>query len=121
MTSPFKGIGQPLCGPSDNIHYIKGDGNCYFQAISFYISGQEEYHKEVGEMICDYIKFFPGRLSALISREYERKNGWAYIKRTGMNKVGEWATEVEILATAKCLKREYHNISQRQMAEIFLC
>ena len=27
---PFKGIGQPLCGPSDNIHYIKGDGNCYF-------------------------------------------------------------------------------------------
>ena len=27
---PFKGIGQLLCGPSNNIHYIKGDGNCYF-------------------------------------------------------------------------------------------
>ena len=57
---PFKGIGQPLCGPSNNIHYIRGDGNCYFRAISFYISGQEEYQKEVREMICDYIKFFPG-------------------------------------------------------------
>ena len=27
---PFKGIGQPLCGPSNNICYIRGDGNCYF-------------------------------------------------------------------------------------------
>ena len=26
----FKGIGEQLCGPSNNIHYIKGDGNCYF-------------------------------------------------------------------------------------------
>ena len=57
-------------------------------------------------MICNYIKFFPGRLSALISRENERKNRFAYNKRTGMNKLGEWATEVEILATAKCLKRD---------------
>ena len=45
-------------------------------------------------------------MNALISREDERKNGFTYIKRTGMNKVGEWATEVEILATAKCLKRD---------------
>ena len=27
---PFKGIGHPLCGHSNNIHYIRGDGNCYF-------------------------------------------------------------------------------------------
>ena len=57
-------------------------------------------------MICNYIKFFPGQLNALISREDERKNRFTYIKRTGMNKVGKWATEVEILATAKCLKRD---------------
>ena len=35
-----------------------------------------------------------------------KENGFAYIKRTGMNKVSEWAAEVEILATAKCLKRD---------------
>ena len=57
-------------------------------------------------MICDYIKFFPGQLNALISREDERNNRFAYIKRTGMNKVSEWAKKVEILATAKCLKRD---------------
>ena len=28
------------------------------------------------------------------------------MKRTGMNKFSKWATEVEILATAKCLKRD---------------
>ena len=56
-------------------------------------------------MICNYINFFPGRLTALISRENERNKRFKYMQRTGMNKLGEWATEVKILATAKCLKR----------------
>ena len=45
------------------------------------------------------------------------KNGFTYMKRTSMNKLGKWATEVEILATAKYLEG-HHNVSQRQMADI---
>ena len=57
-------------------------------------------------MICDYINSFPGRLSALILNENEQMNGYKYTQHTEMVKLGTWATEVEILATAKCLKRD---------------
>ena len=57
-------------------------------------------------MICDYTNFFLGRLSALIQDKNKQANGYEYTHRTKMNKMGSWAIEVEILAMAKCLKRD---------------
>ena len=33
-------------------------------------------------------------------------NGWEYVRKSEMYKSGTWATEVEILATAKCLTQD---------------
>ena len=77
-------MGQPLIGKSNDLYRVKGDGNCYFRAVSFYLSRSEDYHKEIWEAICDYINFFPGRLSALIQNKNEQENGYKYTERTKM-------------------------------------
>ena len=58
----FWNIGAKLKGPARGIKQIKGDGNCYFQAVSFALAGNEEWHNEIRSMICDYIWFWPGKL-----------------------------------------------------------
>ena len=103
---PFKNRGQPLIGKSNDLYEVKGDRNCYFRVVSFYLSGSKNYHKEIRKTICDYINFFPGRLSALIQDKNEQANRYQYTHRTKMNKLGTWATKVKILAMAKCLKRD---------------
>ena len=86
----------------------------HFRVVSFYSSGSEDYHKEMQETICDYINFFPGRLSALIQDKNEQENRYKYTHRIKMNIMGTWATEVEILATAKCLKRDIFTFYNKQ-------
>ena len=57
------------------------------------------------EVLCEYISWFQGQLCALITDKDELENGSKYIKRSNiMRKDGMWATEVEILATAKCFR-----------------
>ena len=57
-------------------------------------------------MLCDYISWFPGRLQALNTDSNELEDGRKYIKRSNMRSNGTWATEVEILAMAKCFRRD---------------
>ena len=66
---PFKNMGENLIGKSNDLYKVKGDWNCYFRAVSFYLSGSEDYHKEIWETICDYINFFPGRLECTNTRQ----------------------------------------------------
>ena len=99
---PYTNIGGDLNGKPSNIYQVLGDGNCYFRCISYVLSGKEDYHRDVRNVLCDYISWFPGRLSILITDKDELKNGCKYIERSGMMKNGEWATKVEILMTAKC-------------------
>ena len=51
----FQNIGAELKGPARGIKQIKGDGNCYFQAVSFALAGNKEWHNEIRSTICDYI------------------------------------------------------------------
>ena len=84
----FENIGNHLTGKARGIDHVRGDGNGYFQAISYYLSGSENYHSQVRETICDYINFLPERLSALILNENEKKNGYKYTQYTEM---ASWA------------------------------
>ena len=114
---PYTNIGGDLNGKPSNIYRVLGDGNCYFRCISYVLSGKEDYHRDVRNVLCEYISWFPGRLSILITDKDELKNGCKYIERSGMMKNGEWATEVEILVTVKCFQRDiftyYKNKWQR--------
>ena len=83
---------------------MKGDGNCYFRAISFAVSGSQEYYAEVRQCICDYIENFPGHLNAVLQNSHDVRSGKEYLKKSEMQKNNEWGTEIEILATAKCFK-----------------
>ena len=98
----FQNIGAQLNGPARGIKEINGDRNCYFQAVSFSLAGNEEWHNEIRETICDYIRFWPGKLQSLL----KGSNGWECMRKSEMYKSGTWATEVEILATAKCLTQD---------------
>ena len=33
---------------------IRGDGNCYFRAISYSICGEEIYHADIRNAVCDF-------------------------------------------------------------------
>ena len=44
---PFTGIGQNLRGLPRRRELMKGDGSCYFRAISVAISGKQDYYEDV--------------------------------------------------------------------------
>ena len=97
-TKKYINIGGPLSGAPKSIKKIsRADHNCYFQVISFAISGSKEYHKNVRNALCNFISLFNYQLSPFLSEG----EGEGYLKSTDMQKFGTWATETEILATAK--------------------
>ena len=107
----FKGIGDELRGMPTLRERMISDGNCYFRAISFAISGSQDYH-EVHKCICDYIEYFPGRLTAVLTNAHDVHNGKKYLQKSEMHKSNIWGTKIEILATAKCFKHDiftYYN------------
>ena len=48
---------------------MKGDDNCYFRAISYTISGTEDFHDKVREMVCDYIEYFDYDVAPFLKRD----------------------------------------------------
>ena len=103
---PFTHIGKELRGFLRFREIMEGDGSCYFRAISFAISGKQDYYRQVRETICDYIENFPGRLNAVLNTDHGVQSGREYIKKSEMRKDTTWATEIEILATAKCFRHD---------------
>ena len=78
---------------------IKGDGNCYFRAVSFYLCGEEDYYADICKAVCDFISTFDDDLKPFI----KKGKGKEYLLKSKMRDNGKWATETEILATAKIL------------------
>ena len=103
---PFRGIGQNLRGLPRRRELMKGDGSCYFKAILFGISGKQDYYEEVRKVICEYIENFSGKLKRIMKNAHNVKSGHKYIEKSGMYKNTTWATEIEILLTAKCFRCE---------------
>lgn len=91
---------------------MKGDGSCHSRAISFAILGKQDYYQDVRKAICDYIENFAGKLNVVLQNAHDVKNGREYIEKSGMHKNTKLATEIEILATAKCFRQDiftYYN------------
>ena len=78
---------------------IKGDGNCYFRAISYSICGEEIYHADIRNAVCDFISTFDADLKPFLAKG----KGKEYILKSNMRRHGIWASEIEILATVKIL------------------
>ncbi|XP_033760253.1 OTU domain-containing protein 1-like [Pecten maximus] len=78
---------------------IRADGNCFFRAISAIITGSESDHLRVRELITKHISDHPD-----MYRTFLMSRGGMSEYLTNMRRPKEWATDVEILATATMLK-----------------
>ena len=83
------------------IQHIRGDRNCYFRALSFSITGSEDNHKQLRDIVVDSIKISPLKEQL---ENYLAMNIGRYLNETGIMLDGAWATDVEIMATASVLK-----------------
>lgn len=78
---------------------IISDGNCFFRAISFAITGSQDHHHEIRKKTCEHMIKIERKLSSLINEPIEN-----YLQRTRMMESRVWATQVEIFALAHFLK-----------------
>lgn len=79
-------------------HFTSGDGNCFFRAISFALSGTEELHGFFRKNITAHMKFLGVRIEEYMGTTVEN-----YLRCSNMEKEGVWATDNEILASASLL------------------
>ncbi|XP_062597979.1 uncharacterized protein LOC134259411 [Saccostrea cucullata] len=103
--------GQEITVPMSTV-LVEPDGNCFFRAISFCLTGKQDYHQTIRLAICNHILengllFTPFLRPGVHSVEN-------HISLSGMLRDGIWATEVEILALSHLLRTEIHTYSQNR-------
>ena len=84
---------------SSVIDKIKGDGNCFFRAISKEVFGEEERHQEMRKTIVDYMQKNRQHFDMYIDGDPS-----AHIE--DMKEKCTWATQAESFACASLLGRE---------------
>lgn len=84
------------------LDYIRGDGNCFFRALSKEMYGSEEFHTEWRQAVVDVIESHPH-----VFRQYiDGENVQEHV--ADMRRAGTWATTCEIYAAATLLQREIY-------------
>lgn len=73
---------------------IRGDGNCLFRSIAFAVSGNEELHLYIRNIITSFIA---KSRNPIVYNETPED----YLKRTKMRENGVWGTDIEIYFAAK--------------------
>ncbi|PVD27018.1 hypothetical protein C0Q70_12168 [Pomacea canaliculata] len=97
----YKYLKATLASLERQVDYIRGDGNCFFRALSKEIYGSENFHAEWREAVVDVIECYPR-----IFGQYIDTNSMTLHVRE-MRRLGTWATTCEIYAAATLLQ---HNI-----------
>ena len=92
---------------------VKADGNCFFRAISYWLTGSEEQHEKVRLMLVQYMKEDEWKANGtkIIGGDVDD-----YLSRINMEAPGVWATETEIYAMAYLLRTTifvYHNYNKK--------
>ncbi|GFO49696.1 otu domain-containing protein 1 [Plakobranchus ocellatus] len=91
---------KQLSQESRKVDYIRGDGNCFFRALSKQLYGTEKYHKAVRSLIVDVIATNRSSFAQFI----DGQDIQAHIDR--MSEENTWATTCEIYAAATYLQRD---------------
>ena len=77
---------------------IAADGNCFFRSISLVVTGSQDFHQELRLLITTHMIH-----TSKNSLESSDESMEQYMKRSRMQCLGVWATEVEIIAAASLL------------------
>ena len=96
-------------------HKIKGDGNCFYRAISKAVTGTEKNHMLVRLTICTFMTNNALELSNLVlpnMHNITSKNAVttmrAHLLHKKLNQFGTWATENEIFIAATVFQLKIH-------------
>ncbi|XP_061189411.1 uncharacterized protein LOC133197408 [Saccostrea echinata] len=94
------------------VDYIRGDGNCFFRAISKVIYGSETCHSELRQAVVDLLEKYP--------REFEQFiDGSVHEHIKSMRKLGTWATQTEIYLAATLIQREIYVLSPDHTGDVY--
>lgn len=98
---------------------IRGDGNCFFRAISFSLTNSEDFHNIIRNAVCAHMiknkdLFKPFLRDGLYSVDN-------YLSSSQMLQEGTWATEVEIFATAHFLNVDIYTYSREFWLKFSVC
>ena len=90
---------------------IAADGNCFFLSVSLAVTGSQEFHEELRLLITTYMihKSTDPMLSSLGSPDGSMES---YMKRSRMQTLGTWATELEVIAAASLLNTYMPNVEK---------
>lgn len=89
-------LGSPsLLSPPHRCHRTRGDGNCFFRAVSYSLSGTEDLHGHFRLLVTDFMKKTDGPIQTFL-----HGNATRYVEEGCVQESGVWATETEILAMA---------------------
>ena len=87
----------------------KGDGNCYFRAISYVLSGTEDNYALMRKHVVTHMRSVKKEIEGLLNQDVGE-----YLNQSQMQENGTWATETEILATANLLNCDIHIYTEIQ-------
>ena len=93
---------KPLEKPS-KLYRILGDGNCLFRALSYAITGRQNYHSLVRQKIVQHIRHKEHALLAHMNGSVNE-----YLARTGMTNQHVWGTDIEIIAASSLLETDIY-------------
>lgn len=94
------------------VDYIRGDGNCFFRAISKVIYGSETCHSELRQAVVDLLEKHP--------KEFEQfVDGSVHEHIKSMRKLGTWATQTEIYVAATLIQRDIYVLSPDHTGDVY--
>lgn len=94
------------------VDYIRGDGNCFFRALSKVIYGTESCHRDLRQAVVDLLETYPKEFEQFIDDSVGE-----HIK--SMRKPGTWATQAEIYITATLLQRDIYVLSPDHTGDVY--
>lgn len=101
-----------LSSTGRQIDAIKGDGNCFFRALSKIIYGNQSYYDEVRQAVVDVLKKYPKKFEAFADGPISQ-----HIEDMRQDKT--WATQTEIYAAATLFNRDIYILSPDQTGETY--
>ena len=91
---------------------ITGDGNCLFRAISYIVTGSEDYHLGVRVAVVNYMSEIEPFL--IVNNMLGEYTMGEYIESSRMNLEGAWGTGVEIASLAHMLNTNIYTYHAAQ-------
>ncbi|XP_030853795.1 OTU domain-containing protein 3-like [Strongylocentrotus purpuratus] len=96
---------QPIEHPC-TIKHVTGDGNCFFRAISFCVSGNENNHLLVRKAIVVHLLKNKNRFGTRVRDGFANVSD--YVTKSKVFQKGTWATEMEIMVLANLIETDIY-------------